>query len=263
MARATLLAAALAVGLLLTACSGDGDGASEASKSSTARGGAPALDSCLHSRSVGKLPQATEVTCGTAHEAQVYALIGLPATITDPGVKAQVTKALPALTCPDVKAWAGYRGSVPLGLLHTWRFPTKQQIKSGADWAACLAIVAPGPDRSTLRPTVGSLKGKLSGVTSPLPQLGRCAPAHTNKSFTPSFCQLGSKQWVWLGAHPKGSGAFPGRTAMKTLANAQCQRLAAAHGTGAAFVYYPHTAAVWATSRADWSCWMPLAEVKR
>lgn len=260
MARASLLAAALAVGLALTACSGSGDSA--ATKTAKEDRGVPAVDTCLHAPSLGKLAQATEVSCTTAHEAQVYAIIGLPTAITDPAIKAQVTKALSELTCPDVKAWSGYAGNVPLGLLHTWRFPTKAQIRSGAAWAACLAIVAPGPDRTTLQSTVGSLKDKLAGVASPLPQLGRCAPTHTNKSFTPAFCRRGSKQWVWLGAHPKPAIEFPGGKAMKKLANAQCQRLAAAHGTGAAFVYYPHTAAVWTRSRADWSCWMPVSEVK-
>lgn len=263
MARATVLAAALAAALALTGCSsGSGGGTSHASSgASNADLGAPAIQTCLHAATVAGLQQASEVSCAAPHEAQVYALIGLPATVTDPGVKAQVTKALPELACPDVRTWTGYRGSVPVGLLHTWQFPTKAQIRSGARWAACLAILAPGPDHRTLKGTVGSLEGKLAGVASPLPELGRCAPAHTNAAFTPSFCQPGSTQWIWLGAHAKPAVAFPGVKKAKKVANSECRRLAVAHGGGAAFVYYPQTAALWAKGRADWSCWMPVAEV--
>lgn len=260
LSRTALLSCAVATLLALTGCGGGGDSATAGTGG--AQLGAPAVESCLHSTSVRRLAEATEVSCSGSHEAQVYALIGLPKGLRDPGVKAQVTRALPALRCPPVTAWAGYRGTVPVGLLQTWKFPTKAQIRSGARWAACVAIVAPGPDHDTLKATAGSFKDRLARVRNPLPELGRCAPAHTNTQFTPSFCQPGSRQWLWLGAHPKSTGPFPGLKHMKQVATYACRNLAALHGRGAAFVYYPHTATGWAAAHADWSCWMPVAEVK-
>jgi len=256
--------AAIAALLTLTACSGQSGGAgSAASAAAKAQLGMPQADACLHTTSARAVTQVTPVDCTGDHEAQVYALVGFPAGLTDPSVRAQVTKVLPTLSCPEVKAWVGYRGNVPLGLLHTFRFPTKAQIAAGARWAACIAVVAPGADHDTLRATKGSLKNRLVGKASPLPGLGRCAPQHTNRAFVPTFCEAGSTQWVWLGQHRKPGGSFPGVTQAKKVANAGCDRLVGQHGGGTAWVYFPNSAARWAKARADWSCWMPFAKVKR
>jgi hypothetical protein len=253
-----LVAATLAAGVAVTGCGGSSgtDGAGSADIA------APATGDCVRTALVNNLTQHPLVACNARHEGQVYAVIALPPTITDPSVHQQVTAARQGLTCPDVKAWAGYKGTVPLGLFRTWRFPTKQQIAAGAHWVACVAILAPGPDHKTLTSTVGTLSGKLAGVSNPLPRLGQCAAAHTNSAFTPITCVPGSSQWVWLGAHRKPAGAFPGRPAAKRAADQGCLSLVSRLGSGGAFVYYPTSAAVWARTRADWSCWMPLAHVK-
>ena len=186
----------------------------------------------------------------------------MPAAIRDASVHQQVTDAKASLTCPDVKVWAGYKGNVPLGLFRTWRFPTKSQIAAGASWAACVAILAPGPDHVTLKATNGTLSGKLAGHASPLPLLGQCAATHTNAVFTPVTCVPGSTQWVWLGAHKKPTGSYPGTAKAKKVADEGCRPLVAKQGGGRAWAYYPTSAASWARTRADWSCWMPLASVK-
>ena len=106
------------------------------------------------------------------------------------------------------------------------------------------------------------MSGKLAGVTSPLPLLGQCAPTHTNTVFTPVTCVPGSTQWVWLGAHKKPAAAYPGKAKAKKAADDGCRPLASRQGGGQAWAYYPTSAAVWAKTNADWSCWMPLAQVK-
>ncbi len=265
-----VVAGATAALVIVTGCSGaSGDAGSQTSSASSgsaaakAELGMPQTDACLHTTSARAVTEVTPVDCAGDHEAQVYALVGFPAGLTDPSVRAQVTKVLPTLSCPDVNAWVGYRGTVPLGLLHTFRFPTRTQIATGARWAACIAVVAPGPNRDTLTATKGSLKDRLVGKTSPLPGLGRCAPKHTNRAFVPTFCTPGSTQWVWLGQHRKPGGSFPGRARAKKVAHTGCDRLVGQHGGGTAWVYYPDSAARWARARADWSCWMPFAKVKR
>lgn len=249
--------------LVLSGCSGSSGAASDGAASQQAvTTTGPAVGDCLKMAVVKDLTRLRRVDCARPHEGQVFALIGLPASIADPAVPRQVTAARPSLNCPDVRHWAGYTGTVPLGLFRTWRFPTKQQIAAGAHWAACVAILAPGPDHNSLRATVGSLRGKLAGNATPLPLLGQCAAAHTNAVFTPITCVPGSKQWVWLGAHRKPTGAYPGRAKAKQAADQGCLRLVTTQGPGAAFVYYPRTSAAWGRTRADWSCWMPLANVK-
>jgi hypothetical protein len=212
--------------------------------------------------SVSQLTQVAPVDCGLQHEGQVYSLIGLPAGMTDPSVPDQVGKARGKLGCPDLKPWLGYAGSIPLGILQTWRFPTKEQISAGARWTACVATRSPAADHQTLSPVVGTLEGKFAGAGNPLPELGRCAPTHTNDSFIPEACQAGSKQWVWMGAHRRPAGAYPGVERVKKAAHAACDRLVGAHGGGAAFVYYPTSSAAWDRSKVDWSCWMPVADIK-
>jgi len=224
---------------------------------------APAVASCLKMTSVSNLTQATSIDCAKPHQGQVFAIISLPAAITDPAVRKQVTDAKASLACPSVKAWSGYTGTIPLGLFRTWRFPAKQQIVAGAHWTACVAILAPGPDHDTLKATVGTLAGKLTGVTNPLPLLGQCAPSHTNTAFTPITCVPGSTQWVWLGAHRKPAGAYPGSAQAKKTAHDGCTGLVKKEGGGGARVYYPTTAQAWAAAPADWSCWMPIARVKK
>ena len=194
----------LTVTLAVAGCSGGG------SKKSGS-GAAPALGTCLVMPSVRHLTEAAPIDCARPHQGQVFAIIALPATVTDPSIASQITQAKPSLACPSVKAWAGYTGNIPLGLFRTWRFPTKQQIAAGARWAACVAILAPGPDRNTLKATVGTLSRKLVGVTNPLPLLGQCAGTHSNSAFTPVTCVPGSTQWVWLGAHRKPAGPTPAR----------------------------------------------------
>ncbi len=110
----------------------------------------PATSTCLRTGSVRDLTVARPVDCALPHDGQVYAVLDLPPTLTDPSVPAQVAAAKTALVCPGVRAWTGYRGTIPLGVFGTWRFPTRQQIAAGAHWAACVAILAPGPDRRTL-----------------------------------------------------------------------------------------------------------------
>jgi hypothetical protein len=251
MAAATILA--------LTGCSSP----SQPDNGSNADVSAPAAGACLKMAAVNQLTQERVVSCATAHEGQVYALLALPAGIHDASVPQQVTDAKASLVCPDVRAWAGYAGNVPLGLFRTWRFPTKLQIASGARWAACVAILAPGPDHLTLKATVGTLAGKLGGKASPLPLLGQCAKTHTSTAFTPVTCVPCSTQWVWLGAHRKPTGAYPGKVDAKNAADEGCRRLVAAQGGGSAWAYYPTSAAIWAKTQADWSCWMPLVNVKQ
>lgn len=247
---------ALAAVLVVTGCS-------TGSKKPSANVAAPALDTCLIMPSVSKLTSATPIDCAQPHHGQVFALIALPATITDPSVAQQITKAKAALGCPSVKAWAGYTGTVPLGLFRTWQLPTKQQIAAGARWTACVAILAPGPDHTTLKTTVGTLDRKLAGITNPLPLLGQCAATHTNSAFTPVACVPGSTQWVWLGAHRKPVGTYPGQAAAKKAADAGCTGLVQKEGGGGARVYYPTSATAWTRAHADWSCWMPIANVKK
>jgi hypothetical protein len=211
---------------------------------------------------VNQLTLERAVSCTAPHQGQVYAILALPAGIRDASVPQQVTDAKASLVCPDVRAWAGYKGNVPLGLFRTWRFPTKTQIAAGARWAACVAILAPGPDHVTLKATVGTLSGKLAGKASPLPLLGQCAPTHTNTVFTPVTCVSGSTQWVWLGAHRKPAGSYPGNAKAKKVADDGCRSLVGAQGGRSAWAYYPTSAAVWARTQADWSCWMPVAQIK-
>jgi hypothetical protein len=253
-----LAATAVATILALTGCSGSSPSVNVAKANLSA----PPAGACLKMGAVDELTQERVVDCASAHEGQVYALLALPAGIHDASVHQQVTDAKASLVCPDVKAWAGYKGNVPLGLFRTWRFPTKLQIANGADWAACVAILAPGPDHHTLRSTVGSLSGKLGGKASPLPLLGQCAPTHTNTAFTPVTCVAGSQQWVWLGAHRKPAGAYPGKAKAKKVADAGCVNLVVAQGRGGAWAYFPTSAADWAKTQADWSCWMPIANIK-
>lgn len=258
MRKTVLAATALATIVALTGCAGS---------SQPANGGAgdlsgPAAGACLKMTAVKQLTQERVVDCAKAHEGQVYAVLALPAVIHDASVPAQVTDAKSSLACPDVKAWAGYKGNVPLGLFRTWRFPTKQQIAAGARWTACVAILAPGPDHATLKATVGSLSGRLVGNASPLPLLGWCAATHTNTVFTPVTCVPGSTQWVWLGAHPKPTGTYPGKAKAKKVADDGCRPLVSAQGGGSAWAYYPTSAATWVRTKADWSCWMPVAQVK-
>jgi hypothetical protein len=242
--------------LALTGCGGAGAGGNDKVDRST-----PAVGACLKLAKVNELTQQRAVNCKSRHEGQVYAILALPAAITDPAVHKQVTSAKSALNCPDVKAWAGYTGHVPLGLFRTWRFPTKQQIAAGARWVSCVAILAPGPDHLTLKATVGTLSGKLAGVTNPLPLLGQCAATHTNTAFVPVTCVPASTQWVWLGAHKKPSGSYPGTATAKKVADTSCKGLVATQGRGHGWVYFPTSAASWARTGADWSCWMPLAQV--
>ncbi|HEX4430182.1 MAG TPA: septum formation family protein [Frankiaceae bacterium] len=252
-----LTALALTISLAVAGCSGGG------SKKATSDLAGPSLGTCLVMPSVRNLTEATAIDCASPHQGQVFALIALPATITDPAVEKQITQAKTSLACPSLKTWAGYTGAIPLGLFRTWRLPTKQQIGAGARWTACVAILAPGPDHATLKATVGTLSQKLVGVTNPLPLLGQCAGTHTNTAFTPVTCVPGSTQWVWLGAHRKPAGAYPGTAAAKKVADAGCTALVQKEGGGGARVYYPTSAAAWAQSKADWSCWMPIDRVKK
>lgn len=250
-------ALALTVTLTVAGCSGGG------SKQTGSNLAAPPLGTCLVMPSVRNLTEVTPVDCASRHQGQVFALIALPAAITDPSIPKQVTQAKTSLACPSVKTWAGYTGTIPLGLFRTWRLPTKQQITAGARWTACVAILAPGPDHDTLKATVGTLSQKLVGVSNPLPLLGQCASTHTNTAFTPVTCVAGSTQWVWLGAHRKPTGAYPGNAAAKKTADAGCTSVVQKEGGGSARVYYPTTSAAWARSKADWSCWMPIAKLKK
>ncbi len=251
--RTSRLIAAAATLLALTACTAGGSDVPAGFSSA-----GPAASTCLSMQSVRDLTIATPVGCEAAHQGQVYAVLDLPPSITDPSVPQQVTAAKASLTCPDVRVWTGYGGTIPLGIFRTWRFPTRQQISAGAHWVACVAILAPGADHRTLVSRVGSLKGTLTGVTDPLPSLGQCAPTHTNSTFVPVACAPGSSQWVWLGAHRKPAGAYPGRAGAKKVADQGCAKLLTQAGRQGAFVYYPTTATVWKRTRADWSCWMKL-----
>ena len=249
------LTVAAATLLALAACT---SGGSTPAADATFGGAGPPASACLRMGSVRDLAVASPVGCDTAHQGQVYAVLDLPPSLTDPSVPQQVTAAKASLTCPDVRGWTGYRGTIPLGVFRTWRFPTRQQIAAGAHWVACVAILAPGPDHRTLASRVGTLKGTLAGVTDPLPSLGQCAPTHTNANFVPVACVPGSTQWVWLGAHRKPTGPYTGRANAKKVADQGCGRLLAQAGRQGAFVYYPTTAKAWARTRADWSCWMHL-----
>ncbi len=252
-ARTSALTAGVAALLALAACTSGGAGAA------TGFGTAgPAASTCLLMRSVRDLTVASPVGCEAAHQGQVYAVLDLPPSITDPSVPQQVTAAKASLACPDVRVWTGYAGKIPLGVYRTWRFPTRQQISAGAHWVTCVAILAPGADHRTLASRVGSLKGTLTGVTNPLPSLGQCAPTHTNSTFVPVACVTGSTQWVWLGAHRKPAGAYPGRAGAKKVADQGCATLPAQAGRQGAFVYYPTNPATWRRTKADWSCWMKL-----
>jgi hypothetical protein len=242
--------------LVMTGCAGSDHATSAADISG------PAIGACLKMPTVTDLTGQQTVPCAAPHEGQVYAVIALPASITDPSVRQQVSAAKASLTCPDVRIWAGYRGPYPLGVFRTWRLPTKKEIAAGARWAACVAILAPGPDHVTLKATAGSLRGSLAGRTNPLPRLGQCSGTHTNTAFTPVTCVPGSTQWVWLGAHRKPTGTYPGKTKAKTAADSGCRHLVSSVGDGGAWVYYPTTATAWNRTRADWSCWMPLAQTK-
>ena len=253
-ARTSALTAAAATLLALTACTSSGS-----TTAATGFGTAgPAASTCVRMGSVSDLTVAAPVGCEVAHQGQVYAVLDLPPSITDPSVPQQVTAAKASLGCPDVRVWTGYAGRIPLGVFRTWRFPTRQQIAAGAHWVACVAILAPGADHRTLASRVGTLKGTLTGVTDPLPSLGQCAPAHTNSTFVPVTCVPGSTQWVWLGAHHKPAGTYPGRAGAKKAADQGCSTLLAEAGKQGAFVYYPTTATAWKRTRADWSCWMKL-----
>ena len=252
--RTSALTAAVTTLLALAACTSGGP-TPVPSPFGTA---GPAASTCLRMGSVSDLTVASPVGCEVAHEGQVYAVLDLPSSVTDPSVPQQVTAAKASLTCPDVRAWTGYRGAIPLGVFRTWRFPTRRQIAAGAHWAACVAILAPGPDHRTLASRVGTLKGTLTGVAGPPPSLAQCAPTHTNSTFVPVACVPGSTQWAWLGAHRKPAGAYPGRAAAKRVADQGCGRLLARTGRQGAFVYYPTTEAVWKRTKADWSCWTRL-----
>lgn len=254
-ARTSALTAAAAALLALTACTSGG-----ASTAPTGFGTAgPAASTCLSMQSVRDLTVASPVGCEAAHQGQVYAVLDLPPSITDAAVPQQVTAAKASLVCPDVKVWTGYTGTIPLGVFRTWRFPTRQQIAAGAHWVACVAILAPGADHASLASRVGSLKGTLTGVTDPLPSLGQCAASHTNSTFVPVTCVPGSTQWVWLGAHRRPAGAYPGRASAKKVADQGCGRLLTkVAGRQGAFVYFPTTATTWKRAWADWSCWEHL-----
>jgi len=251
--RTSLLTAAATL-LVLSACTSGGAGTASTGFSTAG----PAASTCLSMGSVRDLTVAKAVGCEAAHQGQVYAVLDLPSSITDPSVPQQVTAAKASLTCPNVRVWTGYAGTIPLGVFRTWRFPTRQQISAGSHWVACVAILAPGADHRTLVSRVGSLKGTLTGVTDPLPSLGQCAPTHTNSTFVPVACVPGSTHWVWLGAHRKPTGAYPGRAGAKKVADQGCAKLLAQAGQQGASVYYPTTAKAWKRTRADWSCWMKL-----
>lgn len=263
MSRVAVRVCSAVTGLVtLAACSAGGAPAPRGTTPSNPSP-APAVGSCLHLTSARALSQFSVTDCATPHEGQVYALIGLPTGLTDPSAPAQLSRVRASLRCPDLKPWLGYAGAIPLGLLQTWRFPTKEQISAGARWTACVATRSPAADHETFTPVAGSLAGRLAGAGDPLPELGRCAPTHTNRSFLPEACRPGSKQWVWMGAHRKPAGARPDLAGVAKAAHAACDRLVGAHGGGAAFVYYPTTAQAWARSALDWSCWMPVPDVKR
>ncbi|KQZ88712.1 hypothetical protein ASD62_04705 [Phycicoccus sp. Root563] len=224
---------------------------------------APALNACLQMSSVSDLAQAAAVDCGTPHEGQVYAVVGLPPGLTDPADRTQLGRLDPNAVCPNLRPWVGYSGAVPLGVLRTWRFPTREQIAAGARWTACVAVVGLAPDHKTLSRTVGSLNGRLTGKANPLPSLlGRCAQTHTAKAFSPEKCELGSAQWVWLGEHKKPTGAFPGKAAAKKVADAGCRALVTRYGRGGGWVAYPTTAKAWGSSAADWSCWLQMSQLR-
>jgi hypothetical protein len=243
---------ALLAALLLSACSGAGPTAAAA----------PAVNACLQLRSASDLTQEATVDCGSPHEGQVYAVVGLPAGLTDPADHNQVKQVTSSVTCPTLRSWVGYTGSVPLGVFGTWRFPTREQIAAGAHWTACVAVVAPGADHKTLTRTVGTLSGRLTGATNPLPAWGRCSEKHTNSAFTPVVCVRGSSQWVWLGEHKKPPGAYPGKAKAKKVADEGCRVLVSKYGRGGGWVYYPTSATGWAKSAADWSCWLQVAQLR-
>lgn len=250
----SVLTSAAATVLALTACTSGGSTTGPTAFSTAG----PAPSTCLQMGSVRDLTVASPVGCEVAHEGQVYAVLDLPPSVTDPSVPQQVTAAKASLACPDLRRWTGYHGKIPMGVFPTLRFPTREQIAAGVHWVACVAILAPGPDHRTLASRVGSLEGTLTGVTDPLPSLGMCAPTHVNSNFVPVACVPGSTQWAWLGAHRKPAGAYPGRAAAKKVAHQGCDRLLAQAGRQGAFVYYPTTAADWKRTRADWSCWTHL-----
>lgn len=252
--RIVVSSLALLAALALSACSG-----SHKDAPATA---APAINACLRMTSVTDLTDVSVVDCGTPHEGQVYAVVGLPSGITDPADPGQVKQLRSSTTCPEVRPWVGYTGSLPLGVFRTDRLPTRQQIAAGARWTACVALVGLKADHKTLTRTVGSLNGRLTGVTNPLPTWGRCAPDHTNSAFSPVACVAGSTQWVWLGEHKKPSGAYPGKAAAKKVADAGCRQLVSRYGRGGGWVYYPTSAKAWDKSVADWSCWLQVSQVR-
>ncbi|MDN5746272.1 MAG: septum formation family protein [Nocardioidaceae bacterium] len=237
--RGRLVATALALAAMLSACSGEGSDQSQTAptpratqSSAPAHPTGPQVGACYTLTFEAAIAPTTDVepvACSAEHTSETVKVGTIDAVVQGHLLAVDSTKVQTqvARACPE--ALSSYVGGdleqLRLSMIRpSWFTPSVEESDQGADWYRCDAVVSSG--KNTLVERTTSLKGALGrpGQRDRLAMCGTAAP--DAKNFQRVVCTA-QHSWRAIDVVTFRDGAYPGMKKARAAGRDQCEDAAA------------------------------------